>query len=110
MSELEWKAAVTSDYVVSTYLPQSAVIDKNHLILLAFSSSITFIASLPILEPPPCSQSQELVPCYEARLVQQNIIAGQRPHDHPWLCLYLDRFHKLSFSSADRRSLAAFRE
>jgi len=86
------------------------VVDRNYLILLAFSSSITFIASLPILETPPCSPPQELVPCYEARLAQQNILAGQRPHDHPWRRLYLDCCHKYSFSPADRRGLAAFRE
>ncbi|MDV7393498.1 hypothetical protein RZS08_19140, partial [Arthrospira platensis SPKY1] len=33
---------------------------------------------------------------YEARLVQQNIVAEQRPHDHQWLHHYLDFSHKYS--------------
>jgi hypothetical protein len=41
--------------VVPAYLPQSAVVDRNYLILMAFTSSITLIASLPTLETPPCS-------------------------------------------------------
>ena len=34
--------------------------------------------------------SLELARCYEARLAQQNRMAGQRPHDHQWLRYYLD--------------------
>ena len=32
----------------------------------------------------------ELARRYEARLAQQNRMAGQRPHDHQWLRYYLD--------------------
>ncbi|MDS4041572.1 MAG: hypothetical protein RKP20_10385 [Candidatus Competibacter sp.] len=52
----------------------------------------------------------ELARRYEARLAQQNIIAGQRPHYHKWLRYYLDFCHKYNFKPMDRRSLPAFRE
>jgi len=58
-------------------------------------TSITFIASLPTLEIPPCSLARR----YEARLARQNILAGQRPHSHQWLRRYLDCCHKYSFST-----------
>lgn len=31
-------SATTNDYVVSAYLPQSAVVDRNYLILLVFTA------------------------------------------------------------------------
>ena len=52
----------------------------------------------------------ELTRRYEARLAQQEIMAGQRPHYHKWLRYYLDFCHKYSFAPADRRSLPAFQE
>jgi len=52
----------------------------------------------------------ELTRRYEARLAQQNILAGQRPHYHKWLRYYLDFCHKYSFTSTERRSLPAFQE
>jgi hypothetical protein len=52
----------------------------------------------------------ELTRRYEARLAQQNIIAGQRPHYHKWLRYYLDFCHKYSFKPMDRQSLPAFQE
>ena len=79
------------------------------MILLVFISSITFIPSLAILEIPPCSPP-ELTRRYEARLVQQNIVTGQRPHDHQWLRCYLDFCDKYSFAPVDRLSLLAFQE
>ena len=54
--------------------------------------------------------SPELVQRYEARLVQQNVIAGQRPHYHKWLRYYLDFCHKYGFAPADCQSLPAFQE
>ncbi len=54
--------------------------------------------------------SPDLTRCYEAQLVQQNIMAGQRPHYHKWLRYYLDFCHKYSFDSIDRQSLPAFQE
>jgi hypothetical protein len=47
---------------------------------------------------------------YEARLVQQNTVIGQRPHDHQWLRYYLDFCDKYSFAPVDRLSLPAFQE
>ncbi|MFZ1831081.1 MAG: hypothetical protein WAW42_20445, partial [Candidatus Competibacteraceae bacterium] len=38
---LRWCSRITSDYIVSAYLPQSTIIDNNHLISLAFTSGIT---------------------------------------------------------------------
>jgi hypothetical protein len=52
----------------------------------------------------------ELVRRYEARLAQQNILAGQRPHYHKWLRYYLDFCGKYSFPPTDRQSLPAFQE
>ena len=52
----------------------------------------------------------ELVQRYEARLVQQNLMAGQRPHYHQWLRYYLDFCQKYGFAPADRQSLPAFQE
>ena len=52
----------------------------------------------------------ELTRRYEARLAQQNIIAGQRPHYHKWLRYYLDFCDKYSFAPTDRQSLPAFQE
>lgn len=52
----------------------------------------------------------ELIQRYEARLVQQNLMAGQRPHYHKWLRYYLDFCQKYGFSPADRQSLPAFQE
>ena len=57
-------SATTNDYTVSTYLPLSAMVDKNYLILLAFISSITSIASLATLEIPTCSPSPGTRPSY----------------------------------------------
>ena len=54
--------------------------------------------------------SLELVQRYEARLVQQNVMAGQRPHYHKWLRYYLDFCHKYGFAPADCQSLPAFQE
>jgi integron integrase len=87
------------------------MVDKNYLILLAFISSITFIASLPtpgnpaLLAVPP-----ELTRRYEARLTRRNVMTGQRPHYHQWLRYYLDFCHKYSFSPTDRLGLPAFQE
>ena len=47
---------------------------------------------------------------YEARLAQQNILAGQRPHSRQWLRLHLDYCHKYSSRQRIGGSLAAFRE
>jgi integron integrase len=47
---------------------------------------------------------------YEARLTQQNMLAGQRPHYHRWLRYYLDFCHKYDLAPADQRSLPAFQE
>ncbi len=52
----------------------------------------------------------ELTRCYEARLVQQNIVTGQRLHYHKWLRYYLDFCSKYSFAPTDRQSLPAFQE
>ena len=52
----------------------------------------------------------ELARRYEARLAQQNILAGQRPHYHKWLRYYLDFCGKYSFPPTDRQSLPAFQE
>ena len=52
----------------------------------------------------------ELTRRYEARLVQQNILAGQRPHYHKWLRYYLDFCDKYSFPPTDRQSWPAFQE
>jgi hypothetical protein len=52
----------------------------------------------------------ELVRRYEARLAQQNILVGQRPHYHKWLRYYLDFCSKYSFKPMDRQSLPAFQE
>ena len=52
----------------------------------------------------------ELVRRYEARLAQQNILVGQRPHYHQWLRYYLDFCSKYSFKPLDRQSLPAFQE
>ena len=52
----------------------------------------------------------ELARRYEARLAQQNLLAGQRPHYHMWLRYYLDFCHKYSFKPMDRQSLPAFQE
>jgi hypothetical protein len=52
----------------------------------------------------------ELVRRYEARLAQQNILVGQRPHYHKWLRNYLDFCHKYSFAPTDHLSLPAFQE
>ena len=54
--------------------------------------------------------SPELTRRYEARLAQQNILTGQRPHYHKWLRYYLDFCEKYSFPSTDRQSLPAFQE
>ncbi|QQS55161.1 MAG: hypothetical protein IPM89_04925 [Candidatus Competibacteraceae bacterium] len=35
----------TSDYMVSVYLPESAIFENNQLISLVFNSCITFIAA-----------------------------------------------------------------
>ncbi len=50
----------------------------------------------------------ELARRYEARLAQQNVMAGQRPHYHKWLRYYLDFCHKYSFAPLARQSLPAF--
>jgi integron integrase len=52
----------------------------------------------------------ELTRRYEARLAQQNLMAGQRPHYHQWLRYYLDFCSKYSFAPTDRLSLPAFQE
>ncbi len=52
----------------------------------------------------------ELTRRYEARLAQQNLMAGQRPHYHQWLRYYLDFCDKYSFAPTDRLSLPAFQE
>lgn len=52
----------------------------------------------------------DLARCYEARLTQQNMLAGQRPHYHRWLRYYLDFCHKYDLVPADQRSLPAFQE
>lgn len=52
----------------------------------------------------------ELTCRYEARLAQQNILAGQRPHYHKWLRYYLDFCGKYSFPPTDRQSLPAFQQ
>ena len=52
----------------------------------------------------------ELAQRYEARLLQQNIVTGQRPHYHKWLRYYLDFCDKYSFVPVDRLSLPAFQE
>ena len=52
----------------------------------------------------------ELTRRYEARLRQQNLMAGQRPHDHPWLRDDLDCCHQYSFAPTDRPSWPAFQE
>ena len=44
----------------------------------------------------------ELTHRYEARLAQQNVMAGQRPHYHPWLHDDLDLCEKYSFAPIDR--------
>ncbi|MDS4019455.1 MAG: hypothetical protein RKR03_02925, partial [Candidatus Competibacter sp.] len=49
---IHWLSGRTSDYVVSAYLPQRTVVDRNYLILLDFTSGITFIAGLPTPEGP----------------------------------------------------------
>lgn len=54
--------------------------------------------------------SPELIHRYEARLVQQNLTAGQRPHYHKWLRYYLDFCQKYGLVPADRQSLPAFQE
>jgi integron integrase len=52
----------------------------------------------------------ELVRRFETRLMQQNVMAGQRPHYHKWLRYYLDFCHKYGFAPVDRQSLPAFQE
>ena len=52
----------------------------------------------------------ELARRYEARLAQQNVMAGQRPHYQKWLRYYLDFCHKYSFAPLARQSLPAFQE
>ncbi len=52
----------------------------------------------------------ELTRRYEARLVQQNIVTGQRLHYHKWLRYYLDFCGKYNFAPTDRQSLPAFQE
>ena len=52
----------------------------------------------------------ELVRRYEARLAQQNILVGQRPHYHKWLRYYLDFCHKYSFKPMDRSACPLFRK
>ena len=89
--------SLTSDYAISAYLPKFVIINKNDLILLAFVSSITFIASLATLERPSVfAVPPELARRYEARLAQRNVMAEQRLHDHQWLRQYLDFSHKYS--------------
>lgn len=72
------------------------MVDRNYLILLAFTSNITFIASLLTPETPPARRPQKLARRYEARLARQNILAGQRLHSRQRLRLYLDCCHKYS--------------
>ena len=73
------------------------------MILLAFFSSLSFIANLAALEIPlMLAVPPELARRYEARLAQQNILAGQRPHYHKWLRYYLDFCGKYSFPPTDR--------
>jgi hypothetical protein len=50
----------------------------------------------------------ELTRRYEAQLAQQNIMAGQRPPDHPWRRYDLDFCGKYRFAPTDRQSLPAF--
>jgi hypothetical protein len=50
----------------------------------------------------------ELTRRYEAQLVQQNVMAGQRPPDHPWRRYDLDFCGKYRFAPTDRQSLPAF--
>lgn len=52
----------------------------------------------------------ELAQRYEARLAQQNVMAGQRPHYHQWLRYCLDFCDKYSVAPTDRQSLPAFQE
>ena len=54
--------------------------------------------------------SPDLTRCYEARLVQQNIMAGQRPHYHKWLRYYLDFCHKYSFVVTNEQRSPDFQE
>lgn len=52
----------------------------------------------------------ELVQRYEARLVQQNLMAGQRPHYHQWLRYYLDFCQKYGFAQRIARVCPLFRK
>lgn len=52
----------------------------------------------------------ELAQRYEARLAQQKVMAGQRPHYHQWLRYDLDFCDKYSFAPTDGQSLPAFQE
>jgi hypothetical protein len=44
----------------------------------------------------------------EAWLVRQNMMTGQRMHDHQWLRYYLDFWGKYRFAPTARQSLPAF--
>jgi len=71
--------------MISAYLLQSAILDKNYLNLLDFYSRITFILTLQPGNLNMLAVPLELARRYEARLTQQNIVARQRPHYHKWL-------------------------
>ena len=84
-------SATTSDYAISAYLPQSVIIDNSQLILLAFTSRITFITDPHRPgNPDMLAVPTEITRRYETQLAQQNILTGQRPHYHKWLRYYLD--------------------
>lgn len=52
----------------------------------------------------------ELARRYEARLNQQNLMVGRRPHYHKWLRYYLNFCHKYSHAQQERASLPVFLE
>lgn len=96
---------LTSDYAVSVYQPQFAIIDNNYLILIVFTSGITFMPSYEILEDPPCSSSPGIRPSLPARLIRRNLLTEQCPPDPQRLRDNLDFCSPSSFTTIDHLSL-----